>query len=407
VEEAPEEEIPPPVDRLSFGEGERPIAFGQLLDAPAKDSAETESEVLDPVDDEQILTSSRDASLGEPAFWKKEEPEGDSDEETAEEEDSDSEDEVGISAGTAARAWKPDKEAKSGDEEDDVVQPAIDPFELVRDQDDAGHSSAAVASSASILQDAASQAPLTVDSGKAPDLAANPIEWMATAPAHQVEEAAEETAEETQEETPEWSSAETEPAEEEVEAEESEHLESAPEPVVEEFSIPVAPALPAPPVISMPSPPPPVMAPAPPRAAQPAQAAQPPAKTGAEIPGTMKTQPSLRPPAQGPEDTARSIPKTDWADLASSLQTKSAEPVAEKPKPAPVAASISSAAPPAAIFQPASAIGAGSAEPDPALVEAVVQRILDKMRPQVVDIITKEFLRPIVQALVHREIEKH
>jgi hypothetical protein len=39
-------------------------------------------------------------------------------------------------------------------------------------------------------------------------------------------------------------------------------------------------------------------------------------------------------------------------------------------------------------------------------VEAVVQRVLDKLRPQVVEIITKEFLRPIVQALVHREIEK-
>ena len=50
----------------------------------------------------------------------------------------------------------------------------------------------------------------------------------------------------------------------------------------------------------------------------------------------------------------------------------------------------------------------GSAiSPDPALVEEVVQRVLDKMRPQVVDIITKEFLRPIVQALVTREIEKH
>ena len=47
------------------------------------------------------------------------------------------------------------------------------------------------------------------------------------------------------------------------------------------------------------------------------------------------------------------------------------------------------------------------ASPDAALVEAVVQRVLDKMRPQVVDIITKEFLRPIVQALVHREIDKH
>lgn len=49
---------------------------------------------------------------------------------------------------------------------------------------------------------------------------------------------------------------------------------------------------------------------------------------------------------------------------------------------------------------------APNVSPDPALVEAVVQRVLEKMRPQVVDLITKEFLRPIVQALVHREIEK-
>jgi CheY-like chemotaxis protein len=417
VEEAPEEEFPPPVDRVSFGEGERPMAFGQLLDTPAKDSTESEPEVIEPVDDEQILTSSRDASLGEPAFWKKEEPEEDSDEET-EEENSDSKEEVGISAGTAARAWKPDKEAKSGDEEDEVdevVQPVKDPFEIVRDQDDAGHSSSVVASSASIFQDAASQAPLTVDSGKAPDLAANPIEWMASAPPQVVEETADETAEEVPEETAELNAAETEPAEDEVAAEEEDHLESEPEPVVTEFSVPVAPAFPPAPAFSLPTPPAPVMAPAPPRAVPPAQAAQLPAKTGADIPSTMKTQPSMKPLAQGAEDTARSIPKQDWADLSSSLQTKPAGPVAEKPKPAPVALSappsappaVPSAAPPAASSQLASASTAGIAEPDPALVEAVVQRILDKMRPQVVDIITKEFLRPIVQALVHREIEKH
>jgi hypothetical protein len=43
---------------------------------------------------------------------------------------------------------------------------------------------------------------------------------------------------------------------------------------------------------------------------------------------------------------------------------------------------------------------------DAEMVEAVVQRVLDKMRPQVVEIITKEFLRPIVQALVQREMSK-
>ena len=390
-EEAPEEEFQPPVDRLSFGEGERPIAFGQLLETPEKDSLGAESEVLEPVDDEQILTSSRDASLGEPAFWKKEEPEENSEEET-EEQDSGSEEEEGISAGVAARSWKPDKEAKSNQEEDEeeIVQP-VDPFELVRDQDEAGHASTVVASSASILQDAASQAPLTVDSGKAPDLAANPIEWMATAPPQETEETPEET-EESSEETPEWSAAEADSTED-IDAEEAEHLKSAPEPEVEEFSVPVAPP------VSVPTPSP-AIPPAPPRAMQPVQLQ---AKAPTEIPSTMKTQPSLKPLAQSAEDTARSIPKQDWADLAASVQPKASGPVEEKPKPASVS---TSPAVTAANSQPAPASSPGTAEPDPALVEAVVQRILDKMRPQVVDIITKEFLRPIVQALVHREIEK-
>jgi CheY-like chemotaxis protein len=386
-EEAPEEEFQPPVERLSFGEGERPMAFGQLLEAPAKESPETEPEVIEPVDDEQILTSSRDASLGEPAFWKKEEPEEDSEEETKEQ-DSESEQEVGITAGVAARSWTPDVETKPTHEEPEVLEP-VDPFELVRDQDEAEPSSAVVASSASILQDAASQAPLTVNSGKAPDLAANPIEWMATAPPQPAEES-----EETPEETPEWNAAETESTDE-IEAEEADDLKSAPEPAVAEFAIPAAPPA------SVPSPSA-AIPPAPPRAAQPAQ---PPAKTAAEFPSTMRMQPSLKPLAQSAEDTARSIPKQEWADLASSFQTKPAEPVAEKPKSASSPVSSSPAAP-AANPQPVAANSSESGEPDAALVEAVTQRILDKMRPQVVDIITKEFLRPIVQALVHREIEK-
>jgi hypothetical protein len=111
--------------------------------------------------------------------------------------------------------------------------------------------------------------------------------------------------------------------------------------------------------------------------------------------------------------------------MAASLQTKEIEPAVEKSETAPavvvqspatLAASDSKSAlssvvqPPAGSAMDSQAAAANPAQPgspDPALVEAVVQRILDKMRPQVVDIITKEFLRPIVQALVHREIEKH
>jgi hypothetical protein len=107
-------------------------------------------------------------------------------------------------------------------------------------------------------------------------------------------------------------------------------------------------------------------------------------------------------PTQDPEDTARSIPKHDWADLSANVQVKSSEAVVVKPKPAAPLGQAPAGSP--ANPQPASSATPGS--PDPALVEAVVQRVLDKMRPQVVDIITKEFLRPVVQALVHREITK-
>jgi hypothetical protein len=143
-----------------------------------------------------------------------------------------------------------------------------------------------------------------------------------------------------------------------------------------------------------------------PSAAPPAASPTPPQlKTAAPAPDPAKTQPPFKSLNQNAEDTARSIPKQEWADLAASLQAPPAAPAAEKPKatpPAPVATVVPENSSPASAAAPAD-----PASPDPALVEAVVQRVLDKMRPQVVDIITKEFLRPVVQALVHREISKH
>jgi hypothetical protein len=137
-------------------------------------------------------------------------------------------------------------------------------------------------------------------------------------------------------------------------------------------------------------------------------------------------------PSASVDDTARSLPKFNWADLASNIQPRSSETHAESAQ-LPTAASINASTTPqengksASISALAAALeSAGqrlensaatsiadsqpalpaAGTPDPALVEAVVQRVLDKMRPQVVDIITKEFLRPVVQALVHREITK-
>ncbi len=75
-----------------------------------------------------------------------------------------------------------------------------------------------------------------------------------------------------------------------------------------------------------------------------------------------------------------------------------AAPAAEpEPIPAPVKAPV-----------PASA--AYSIEvpppPDKEFVERVVARVLEDMQPQIVDIITRQVLKPIVEALVRREIEK-
>jgi CheY-like chemotaxis protein len=443
-EEMPVEEFRPPVERLSFGEGERPIAFGQLLEPLVQESAASGTGVVEPVDDEQILTSARDASLGDPIFWKTEEPEPETQAENSEAEGD-------LTSSLPMRPWKPDEEASSRRAEADLLQP-VETFELVRDEKDEepGQTSTIVESSQSILQDAASQASLNVDSAKPEDLAANPIEWMASVPPP--------PADETPEASPDWSAAV---------AEATDHLVENEADILTPASEPVAPnshaAVIAPVLTSATAATPPEAPPVPPQTS-----------TAIQIAGPLKTQSSLKPftqsaedtahsipkqdwadlaatlrpksieasvekpkaspvpPAEAPalsaagaqpattnsappvskpldqsaEDTARSIPKQDWADMATSLQPKSIAPVAEKPNnaPAPIAQIPAEST---ANAQPASANATQPAAPDPVLVEAVVQRILDKMRPQVVDIITKEFLRPIVQALVHREIEKH
>jgi CheY-like chemotaxis protein len=438
-DELPMEEFRPPVERLSFGEGERPVAFGQLLETPPQDSA-AGSGPIEPIDDEQILTSSRDASLGDPIFWRTEEPKPETEEENSEA-DGD------ISSGLPMRAWKPDEEAMARAEAD-FLQP-VESFELVREEKDeeSGETSTIVESSASFVQDAASQASLTVEAAKPDDLAANPIEWMASVPPPH--------AEETPEAAPEWSAAATETnIESKRDVIESDDLRTAPAPAPPESS--ALAAVPASVSDSTPEPPPSLKPPA--QSAEdtarsiPKQdwaelattlqaksfepvaeiakpwavpVAQPPAgtATNTESASINSAPPFSKPLTQSVEDTAHSIPKQDWADLAASLQAKPIEPVAEKPTPAPTPVAHAPAGPaantqPAADFvpltptaptgnaQPVLANSEPPASPDPALVEAVVQRVLEKMRPQVVDIITREFLRPVVQALVHREITK-
>ena len=44
--------------------------------------------------------------------------------------------------------------------------------------------------------------------------------------------------------------------------------------------------------------------------------------------------------------------------------------------------------------------------PDPQLVEAVVARVIERLKPQILEVVTREILKPVVEALVRRELEK-
>ncbi len=373
-EEPPDLEPLAPISNSAFEEGGRPFAFGQLLDTPEQDAAAPAADLIEPVDNEQVFTSARDATLGDPIFWRNDNPEP----------EPEAEQEADDSAGLDMHSWKPVEDSLSSHEGAALLQP-IEPLELIRDGQD--EPSASVVESGSILLDAASQASLTVESGKAEELAANPIEWMATAPP--------EHSETLEESTPGW----------------DEEIPASHDAIdLDEVISPEPPSIPAivPPPVSEK-----VVIPAPAPVFVPVQASE---KIAEKIPEASKTQPSLPPsvqsisaqsiPAQSVEDTARSIPKHDWEDLAAMLRPSASvpapepvvpvsatQPVVPVPATQPVApvpvlepVAPASALPPVESVapknaQPAPAIPAKPSSPDPALVEAVVQKVLDKMRP--------------------------
>jgi CheY-like chemotaxis protein len=406
------EEFPLPAGRVSFGEGERPVAFGQLLESPARSSAQPEPHIFEPVDDEQILTSSRDATLGEPVFWRNDSAEV----EPEAEHSSDDQDDLSV------RKWGQDEDSLARREGGASFRP-VEPLELVREEQEEPASKPSSVDSGSIVLDQAEQSPLTVEAGKAPDLAANPLDWLATAPVEHPDAGLEPA--------PGWDLS---------------NFGGLDAPTGE-AAVNLVPALDSETFTST-------------------DLAEPSAPAHSEVAGEPDTQDAnaanakISPPtpleahkAQAPEDTARSMPVQKWAELTDILESHTIEQVAphaapiavpsgqvpvpthifsqpaevklpDPPKPTaypypgvpfspaptlPPATSDSVAAPPnpaQSANLPAAANISEPATPDPVMVEAVVQRVLDKMRPQVVEIITKEFLRPVIQALVQKEIEK-
>jgi len=364
-EETSPDEFKVPAARVSFGEGDRPVAFGQLLETPAGPTSPSGTDIVEPVDDEQILTSSRDSTLGEPGFWRNDTPEIDPETEPS----ADSQNDLSV------HEWGLEEDPQSRREDANKPRP-VEPLVFVRE--DQEETSPSHVDSESIVLDQAAQSDLTVESGKAPELAANPLEWLATAPAQHSDA------------TPETALGWGEPNSDGLPfGTQGKQVEPASFPDAIKPINEVGPSARA-------------------------EATGVPNTRNANA-ATVKISPQPSPPSrspsdpQPPEDTARSVPVHKWAEMTDSLDERATEISAPKQiisQPA-TAKPLGSSKPAESATQGASPSSPTPVAPDPALVEAVVQRVLDKMRPQVVDIITKEFLRPVVQALVQREIKKN
>lgn len=55
---------------------------------------------------------------------------------------------------------------------------------------------------------------------------------------------------------------------------------------------------------------------------------------------------------------------------------------------------------------PASAPSATASSPSPEMIEAVVNRLLERMQPQIMEVVNREVLRPAIEALVRKEMKK-
>lgn len=118
----------------------------------------------------------------------------------------------------------------------------------------------------------------------------------------------------------------------------------------------------------------------------------------AELPAVMPVEVELPPMAPDEEEEEAS----GWAEP----HEESAEPAWSSP----VAPSALSAAPAPVEAKPRPTESVQSFEvPQPAhpeLVEEVVARVIARMQPQILEMVTREILRPVVEALVRRELEK-
>ncbi len=301
-----------------------------------------------PESDEPVMTSQRDSALGEPAFWHPLPPE----EEAA--------------ARSATESATPDW----GDNKDSLLR--RNEFEGVQGM--ATEEATEPALQLETESTDASAEPLHVEPGKAPGLAESAEEWLETELAHPTPHAGPEPDTDSS-----WNM----------------------EPPADAAAVPAsadAAVVPAP--------------------ADTAAAPAPADDAAVPAPVNVIEFSSHAPTQAEPEENAASAdfdPLPPPGPTPEENRSEHAEPPEPQPEELPPLDALQNAVEQlgpaktldlskAASTQIQSAPAAAPAEPE--LVDAVVTRVMAKLQPQVIEVITREVLRPIVEALVRREVEK-
>ena len=315
-------------ERIALGEGEKPLAFGEMLEAPA---AEPEPDT--------DVTSLRDSPFGDMNFWES----------------------SSAAEGTQAETEESDETVRARRDEASLLRPIQ--FDAEEPPEGFGEETTAWQ---------AEPAPL-------PESASSAAEWAETASAHSPAPPAGEK----------WPDSALVAAEPAPWAFPAAANEEAPAPQMNE-SIPSASAGTSPPAWEAES--------------EAVAASGPPA-----------------PESRSWEELARQVAEEA---AAAALRPSAGSP--EQPTPAPPVERVRLSAPaesvaqggptipevvPPAQVSPAPGGGVQTYEVpqpvNPEVVDAVVAKVLERMKPEVIDIVTREILKPVVEALVRRELEKH
>jgi CheY-like chemotaxis protein len=344
----PVEAFEPPKARLEWNSDDQPIAFGTLLETPANDSD----------NDASVVTSRRDPNLGEPAFWA---PKAKPEAEPGESEEDNSEPESSTGFGDEEQ-WNSGGVLDELPEQPPTVSKIEQPALLDEVHDSEFELSEEPALPPNLLSRKPAEAPLkplqasTERSPKLPELDLPEVENLEelpaletfAAPAPLKAEVPKQEAEAEPEALPDlkdfaWATPSYEAEQTQVVRDLQPDEEA--DTIPEKSSEPPAPAL----------------------------------ATLAPFLASLTSGSSAR--AAGREQERVELEAVPA--LSEDFESEPAGLETEEPFDAPETSQL-----------------------DPAVIEAIAQRVIERMQPKIIELVTRELLRPAVEALVQRELEK-